>query len=148
MTGYILCALLVTAGLFILTGTRPGDVTSELKKPFEKEVNRKRRIRQMTGKKPSPAQRMMEEAVTMLDASGMGEQVSTYRNMAALLAMAGFLFGLAMAISNQLQTLNLGIPYQAALMVPYLMSMIALLGFGNKKLRGPAALGKPYMRNK
>jgi len=94
MTGYILCALLVTAGLFILTGTRPGDVTSELKKPFEKEVNRKRRIRQMTGKKPSPVQYMIEEAVTMLDASGMGEQVSTYRNMAVLLAVAGFLFGL------------------------------------------------------
>lgn len=107
MTGYILCALLVTAGLFILTGTRPGDVTRELKKPFERQVSRKRRIRQMTGKKPSPVQYMIEEAVTMLDASGMGEQVSTYRNMAILLAVAGFLFGLV--IDNLLVSLVLSI---------------------------------------
>lgn len=107
MTGYILCALLVTAGLFILTDTRPQDVMGELKKPFEKEVNRKRRIRQITGKKPSPTQRMIEEAVTMLAASGMGEQVSTYRSMAILLAVAGFLFGLV--IDNLLVSLVLSI---------------------------------------
>ena len=94
MTGSIVCALLVTAGLFLLTGVRPRDMTEGLMKPFEKEVNRKKRIRHMTGKKPSSAQRMMEEAVTMLDASGKGEQVSTYRNMAILLAVVGFLFGL------------------------------------------------------
>lgn len=94
MTGSIVCALLVTAGLFLLTGIRPRDMTEGLMKPFEKEVNRKKRIRHMTGKKPSSAQRMMEEAVTMLDASGKGEQVSTYRNMAILLAVVGFLFGL------------------------------------------------------
>lgn len=107
MTGYILCALLVTAGLFILTDTRPQDVMGELKKPFEKEVNQKRRIRQITGKKPSPTQRMMEEAVTMLAASGMGEQVSTYRNMAILLSVAGSLFGLV--IDNLLVSLVLSI---------------------------------------
>lgn len=107
MTAYIICAVLVTAGLFFLTDTRPRDVTRELKKPFENEVNRKRRIRKITGKKPSPAQRMMEEAVTMLDASGMGEQVATYRNMAILLAMAGFLFG--MVIDNILVSLVLSI---------------------------------------
>lgn len=54
MTGYILCALLVTAGLFLLTGVHPRDMTEGLKKPFEKEINRKKRIRHMTGKKPSP----------------------------------------------------------------------------------------------
>lgn len=107
MTAYILCAVLVTAGLFFLTDTRPRDVTRELKKPFENEVNRKRRIRKITGKKPSPAQRMMEEAVTMLDASGMGEQVATYRNMAILLAVAGFLFG--MVIDNILVSLVLSL---------------------------------------
>lgn len=94
MTGSIICALLVTAGLFLLTDIHPRDMTEGLKKPFEKEINRKKRIRHMTGKKPSPVQRMMEEAVTMLDASGKGEQVSTYRNIAILLAAAGFLFGL------------------------------------------------------
>jgi hypothetical protein len=94
MTGSIVCALLVTAGLFLLTGVRPRDMTVGLMKPFEKEVNRKKRIRHMTGKKPSAAQRMMEEAVTMLDASCKGEQIATYRNMATLLAAVGFLFGL------------------------------------------------------
>ena len=86
---------------------RPRDVTDELKKPFEREVNRKKRIRFITGKKPSAVQRMMEEAVTMLDASGMGEQVSTYRNMAILMAVAGFLFG--MVIDNILVSIVLGV---------------------------------------
>ena len=96
MVGYILCALLVTAGLFVLTDVRPRDVTEGLRRPFEKDVGRKRRIRQITGSMPSLRQRLMEEAVAMLDASGMGEQVATYRNMAALMAVAGFLTGLAM----------------------------------------------------
>jgi len=86
---------------------RPRDVTDELKKPFEREVNRKKRIRFITGKKPSAVQRMMEEAVTMLDASGMGEQVYTYRNMAILMAVAGFLFG--MVIDNILVSIVLGV---------------------------------------
>lgn len=107
MTAYLICALFVTAGLFILMDVRPRDVTDELKKPFEREVNRKKRIRFITGKKPSAVQRMMEEAVTMLDASGMGEQVSTYRNMAILMAVAGFLFG--MVIDNILVSIVLGI---------------------------------------
>ena len=105
MTAYLICALFVTAGLFILMDVRPRDVTDELKKPFEREVNRKKRIRFITGKKPSAVQRMMEEAVTMLDASGMGEQVSTYRNMAILMAVAGFLFG--MVIDNILVSIVL-----------------------------------------
>ncbi|MEG1513391.1 MAG: hypothetical protein RSD95_00740 [Clostridia bacterium] len=107
MTGYILCALLVTVGLFLLTGTKARDVTDRLRMPFERDISQKKRIRQITGKKPSTAQRMMEEAVTMLDASGMGEQVATYRNMAILLAAAGFLFG--MVIDNILVSLVLSI---------------------------------------
>ena len=107
MTAYLICALFVTAGLFILMDVRPRDVTDELKKPFEREVNRKKRIRFITGKKPSAVQRMMEEAVTMLDASGMGEQFSTYRNMAILMAVAGFLFG--MVIDNILVSIVLGV---------------------------------------
>ncbi len=107
MTACLICALFVTAGLFILMDVRPRDVTDELKKPFEREVNRKKRIRFITGKKPSAVQRMMEEAVTMLDASGMGEQVSTYRNMAILMAIAGSLFGIV--IDNILVSLVLGV---------------------------------------
>lgn len=107
MTACLICALFVTSGLFILMDVRPRDVTVELKKPFEREVNRKKRIRFITGRKPSAVQRMLEEAVTMLDASGMGEQVSTYRNMAILMAVAGFLFG--MVIDNLLVSIVLGV---------------------------------------
>lgn len=107
MMACILCALFITMGLFIMTDTRPKDVTDELRKPFEKSVSRRKRIRHITGKKPSLAQRMMEEAVVMLDASGMGEQFGTYRNMAVLLAMAGVLFGII--IDNLLISAVLGV---------------------------------------
>lgn len=58
------------------------------------------------------------------------------------------LFGLATAVSNQIQVLNLGIPYQVALMVPYILSLVALISIRGKIMHGPAALGKPYMRNR
>ena len=73
MIAYLLCALFVTTGLFIMADVRPRDVTDELKKPFQRSVSRRKRIRHITGKKPSFAQRMMEEASVMLDASGMDE---------------------------------------------------------------------------
>lgn len=107
MTGYFLCALFVTAGLFLMTDVRPRDVAGPLKKPFERDLSRKKRVRFITGKKPSAVQRMIEEAVTMLDASGMGEQAATYRNMAILLAVAGAMFG--MVIDNLLVSVVLGV---------------------------------------
>ena len=107
MIAYLLCALFVTTGLFIMADVRPRDVTEELKKPFQRSVSRRKRIRHITGKKPSFAQRMMEEASVMLDASGMGEQFVTYRNMAVLLAMAGVMFGIV--IDNLLVSAVLGI---------------------------------------
>jgi len=59
-----------------------------------------------------------------------------------------FLFGFASAISNQIQVLNMGIPYQFALMVPYILSIIALLSVRGKSAGRPAALGKPYLKNR
>ncbi|MEL7609845.1 MAG: ABC transporter permease [Bacillota bacterium] len=59
---------------------------------------------------------------------------------------ASLLFGAAMALSNQMQILNVGLPYQVTMMVPYILSMIALVGAGGRA-HGPAALGKPYMKN-
>ncbi len=58
------------------------------------------------------------------------------------------LFGLASAISNQLQVLNIGIPYQIALMMPYILAILALLSVRGKSSHGPAALGKPYLKNR
>jgi len=107
MIAYFLCAIFITAGLFILTDVRPRDVIEPMQKPFEQGVSRKKKIRFITGKKPSAIQKMKEEAVSMLDASGKGEQAATYRNMSILFAVAGFLFGLA--IDNVLASFVLAI---------------------------------------
>ena len=48
----------------------------------------------------------------------------------------------------QLRIQALGIewfPHQLALMLPYLMTMIVLIVFG-RRVKGPAALAKPYRR--
>ncbi len=58
------------------------------------------------------------------------------------------LFGLASAVSNQIQVLNVGIPYQVALMVPYILTILALVSIRGKTGHGPAALGKPYLKNR
>jgi len=53
------------------------------------------------------------------------------------------IFGVATALSDQLQIMGINIPYQAALMVPYLLTMLVLtVNFGQG--RSPAALGKKY----
>lgn len=56
------------------------------------------------------------------------------------------LFGLAGAVSNQLQALSLGLPHQAAMMVPYLLSLLALVSLRGKPARGPAALGRHFSK--
>jgi len=63
--------------------------------------------------------------------------------------LASLLFGVANAASNQLQALNIGIPYRVAMMFPYLVALIALIGTGSKKgSHGPAAMMKPFMKNR
>ena len=56
------------------------------------------------------------------------------------------LFGMASAVSNQLQAMNIGIPFQVAMMVPYILAILALVSVRGKGRQGPAALGKPYMK--
>ena len=58
------------------------------------------------------------------------------------------LFGFSTALSNQVQVLNIGIPSQLAMMVPYILAILALLFSQGKGGKGPAALGKPYMKNR
>lgn len=60
------------------------------------------------------------------------------------------LFGLASAVSNQMQVQSVGIPYQITLMVPYILAILALVSVRgkNSNAHGPAALGKPYMKNR
>jgi general nucleoside transport system permease protein len=67
------------------------------------------------------------------------------------LALVGALiFGLATALQYRIQALNLAtIPYEALLMLPYVLTILVLLR-GNGKTPGstlgPAALGKPYVK--
>ena len=58
---------------------------------------------------------------------------------------ACFLFGAADALQMQLQIIGVKIPYQVLLMVPYILAMLALAGVVGK-VKGPAAVGKPYTK--
>ena len=48
----VFSALLIMAGLFLITGIRPRDVTVVLLKPFKRRKERQQRIQAITGKKP------------------------------------------------------------------------------------------------
>lgn len=60
--------------------------------------------------------------------------------------LACLLFGAADAAQMQIQVMNLGIPYQLLLMIPYIMAILAMVGFVGK-VRSPAAMGKPYIKH-
>jgi simple sugar transport system permease protein len=60
--------------------------------------------------------------------------------------LACLLFGAADAAQMQIQVMNLGIPYQFLLMTPYILAMLAMVGFVGK-VRSPAAMGKPYVKH-
>ncbi len=56
-----------------------------------------------------------------------------------------FLFGGADALQLRLQAVGFKIPYQFFLMLPYVLTILALLGV-SKRVKGPAALIIPYKR--
>ncbi|MDR3145676.1 MAG: ABC transporter permease [Treponema sp.] len=58
---------------------------------------------------------------------------------------ASLLFGGGLALESRLQTLGTGIPYQFFLMIPYVLTILALAGFVGKN-QGPAAGGVPYIK--
>lgn len=61
-------------------------------------------------------------------------------------ALAGaWLFGLTYALQYYIQAMELGISYQFLLMLPYIMTIIVLIGVIGKE-EAPAALGKAYRR--
>ena len=91
---YALSALFIITGLFMILGVKPSDMTEILLKPFQRQHQRKKRIRGITGKPPGLIMRQLNEAQQMLDAAGMGEQTGTYRWLAIILALLGFAFGL------------------------------------------------------
>ena len=59
MTTSLCCALLVIIGLFLATGTRFSDLMDGITKPFQKDIERKKRIQRITKKKPNRFQRMV-----------------------------------------------------------------------------------------
>jgi ABC-type uncharacterized transport system permease subunit len=61
----------------------------------------------------------------------------------ALVSLACLLFGAADALQLRMQTFNFAIPPQFFVMVPYIVTIAALVGFVGH-VRAPENLGKPY----
>jgi simple sugar transport system permease protein len=61
-------------------------------------------------------------------------------------ALAALLFGAAECMQFRMQALGIDLPAQFMNMLPYLITMIALLGSIGKQ-RDPESLGKPYIRD-
>ena len=61
-------------------------------------------------------------------------------------AIAGLIFGAAMAMQYWIQALGLAIPYPIVLAVPYLLTLAALAGVAGK-VRAPLFLGAPLFRS-
>jgi simple sugar transport system permease protein len=59
--------------------------------------------------------------------------------------MAAGLFGLCDAIQLRLQFANPSVPYQIFVALPYVVSILALIGFYGR-VKPPAASGIPYRR--
>jgi ABC-type uncharacterized transport system permease subunit len=58
---------------------------------------------------------------------------------------AAFIFGAANALQIRLQAIGVPLPTQALAMLPYIITLVALLGAIGKN-SAPEALGKPYIR--
>jgi simple sugar transport system permease protein len=56
---------------------------------------------------------------------------------------AALLFGLATAMQTQLQFFDVQVPHQFIGMLPYVLTIVVLAGFGGRA-RPPAASGQPY----
>ncbi|MGH2445368.1 MAG: ABC transporter permease [Candidatus Limnocylindria bacterium] len=59
--------------------------------------------------------------------------------------LAGLVFGFADAIQSRLSILNIGIPSEFLLMLPYIVTIVVVAGLVGRA-RAPAADGKPYIK--
>ncbi|QKJ20068.1 ABC transporter permease [Microbacterium hominis] len=59
--------------------------------------------------------------------------------------LAALLFGFATNLQNLLTVLGTPIPSEFMLMLPYVVTIVAVAGFAGQ-IRGPAAAGKPYIK--
>ena len=62
-------------------------------------------------------------------------------------AAACVFFGAADASTLRLQALDVKIPYELVLMIPYLLTFLAFVGLAGR-MRPPAALGPPYNKGR
>lgn len=60
--------------------------------------------------------------------------------------LAALLFGFAQALQNVLQSIGSGVPNEFMLMLPYVITILAVAGFIGQS-RAPAASGKPYLKS-
>ncbi|GAA2988500.1 simple sugar transport system permease protein [Microbacterium terrae] len=60
-------------------------------------------------------------------------------------SLAALLFGFATNLQNLLTVLKTPIPSEFMLMLPYVVTILAVAGFAGQ-IRGPAAAGKPYIK--
>ena len=60
---------------------------------------------------------------------------------------AAMVFGAADALQLRAQSFGLGVPFQWLLMLPYLLTIVVLVGFVRRS-DAPAALGLPFRRNR
>jgi len=96
MTIQIICAFLISAGLFLVLKLHPSDMTGWLTKPLKQQREKKKRIRRITSKPKGKLEATTDSAKEMLSAAGMSGQITSYRWMAAILALIGLLIGLAL----------------------------------------------------
>lgn len=61
--------------------------------------------------------------------------------------LASLLFGTANSIQLRLQSIGYEIPYHLFLMIPYVITILAVIGAGGQRNQGPRALGSPYKRS-
>ncbi len=96
MIAQILCALLITVGLFYLFKVRPSDIVGRLAIPFKRQRKKQEQIRRITGKSKGKLAATADNAKEMLLAAGMGGQIASYRWAAVILVLLGLLTGLAL----------------------------------------------------
>lgn len=96
MIAQILCALLITVGLFYIFKVRPSDMIGKLAMPLIRRRNKMKRIRRITGKPKGKLAAIVDNAKEMLSAADMGGQISSYRWSAVIFALFGLLTGLAL----------------------------------------------------
>lgn len=96
MTIQIICALLISTGLFMIFKIQPSDMAGWLTRLLQRQRDKKKRIRRITGKPKGKLEAITDSTKEMLTAAGMSRHITSYRWMAVILALLGLLIGLAL----------------------------------------------------